>query len=126
MYPDIKEASRQWFAASTTHMDDGFGKIVTALDKAGLRESTLLVFVRDNDGQKSWKNDTQYKGRYAKLPHTALRNNLPLLGWKGDCYEGGIRVPGFVNWPGTLSAGKIEVPVNIVLNGYILKLVPST
>ena len=38
MYPDIKEASRQWFAASTTHMDDGFGKIVTALDEAGLRE----------------------------------------------------------------------------------------
>ena len=114
MYPKIKEESRRWFAASVTHMDEGIGRIVNALDQTGLRKDTLLVFVSDNGGQKSWHSDTEYKGRYARLPHTVLGNNLPLRGWKGDCYEGGIRVPGFVNWPQTISAGKIEAPVHIV------------
>ena len=88
LYPEIKVASRRWFAASVTHMDDGIRKIVSALEETGLRENTLLVFVSDNGGQKSWHSDTQYKGRYADLPHTVLGNNLPLRGWKGDCYEG--------------------------------------
>lgn len=114
MYPDITEESRRWFAASITHMDDGIGKIVNALDETGLRKNTLIVFVSDNGGQDEWRSDTQYRGRYAQLPHTRLGNNLPLRGWKGDCYEGGIRVPGFVNWPAILSAGKIDVPVHIV------------
>lgn len=114
MYPDIEEASRRWFAASVTHMDDGIGKIVNALDKTGLREDTLLVFVSDNGGQKSWQSQTQYRGRYAQLPHTILGDNRPLRGWKGDCYEGGIRVPGFVNWPVKISAGRIADPVHIV------------
>ena len=114
MYPEMMEASRRWFAASVTHMDDGIGKIVNALDETGLRKNTLLVFVSDNGGQKSWRSDTQYKGRYTRLPHTVLGNNLPLRGWKGECYEGGVRVPGFVNWPHTISAGKIEAPVHIV------------
>jgi arylsulfatase A-like enzyme len=95
-------------------MDVGIGRIVNALDKTRLRKDTLLVFVSDNGGQKSWHSDTEYKGRYASLPHTVLGNNLPLRGWKGDCYEGGVRVPGFVNWPDTISSGKIEAPVHIV------------
>lgn len=114
MYPNIKEESRQWFAASVTHMDAGIGKIIKALDETGLRKNTLFIFVSDNGGQKSWHSNSQYKGRYANLPHTVLGNNLPLRGWKGDCYEGGIRVPGFVNWPGVLKSGKIEPPVHIV------------
>ncbi|MCP4455705.1 MAG: sulfatase-like hydrolase/transferase [Planctomycetes bacterium] len=114
LYPDIEEPSRQWFAASVTHMDDGIGKIVDALDKTGLRQDTLLVFVSDNGGQESWRSETQYNGEYATLPHTVLGNNLPLREWKGDCYEGGIRVPALVNWPGKITAGHIKSPVHIV------------
>lgn len=54
MYPDIQEESRKWFAASVSHMDDGIGKIVGALDETGMRKNTLLVFVSDNGGQKNW------------------------------------------------------------------------
>lgn len=113
-YSHIKDDSRRWFAASVTHMDDGIGQIVKALEETGRRDNTLVVFVSDNGGQRSWHSKSQYKGRYADKPHKVLGDNRPLRGWKGDCYEGGIRVPALVNWPGRLTPGVIKPPVHIV------------
>jgi arylsulfatase A-like enzyme len=110
----IAEPSRRWYAASVTHMDQGIGRIVDALDRQGLRRNTLLVFVSDNGGQKGWSSDKEYKGRYRDKPHPVLGNNRPLRGWKGEIYEGGIRVPAVANWPGVLAAGESDVPVHIV------------
>lgn len=110
----IKEPSRCWFAASITHMDDGIGRIVDAVNRRRLRENTLIIFVSDNGGQKSWYDEQQYKGRYAEKAHTVLGNNCPLRGWKGEVHEGGIRVPALVNWPSLLKPGSLAVPVHIV------------
>jgi arylsulfatase A-like enzyme len=115
LYKDsISELSRRWFAASITHMDDGIGRIIEALDRTGVRENTLIVFSSDNGGQEDWHNKEQYDGRYADKPHTVLGNNLPLRGWKGQVYEGGIRVPALANWKGVLKPGTVESPVHIV------------
>ena len=110
----IEDVWRRHFAAAVTHLDDGVGRIVAALEQAGLREKTLIVFSSDNGGQQNWgAPQKEYNGRYAA--HTTLGNNQPLRGWKGDLYEGGIRVPAFVNWPGHVSKGRVfDSPTHVV------------
>jgi len=115
LYKDrIKNRSRRWNAASITHMDAGIGRIVDAVERQGMRDNTLIVFVSDNGGQRSWHSETQYKGRYADKPHDVLGDNRPLRGWKTDVYEGGIRVPALANWPAVLKPGTMQAPVHIV------------
>lgn len=105
--------SRKWFAGSITHMDNGIGKILHTLEKNKITENTIVLFISDNGGQFQWKSDSGYHGEYANSPHEVLGNNYPLRGWKGDVYEGGIRVPAILSWPGKLKAKRINVPVHI-------------
>jgi arylsulfatase A-like enzyme len=114
LYPDIQEPSRRIFAASVTHMDHGIGRIVKALDETNQRRETLIVYTSDNGGQEKWASATQYKGRYADKPHNVLGDNRPLRDWKGSLYQGGIRVPAFANWPGTIPALSIDSPTSIL------------
>lgn len=114
-YEDVFDSVfRRHFAAAVTHLDHSVGRLVEALERTGLRENTMIVFLSDNGGQESWDApDTQYNGRYAA--HTRLGDNAPLRGWKKSLYEGGIRVPAFVNWPDRLEAGRrVEGPTHVL------------
>lgn len=114
LYDDmVLHPSRKWFAASVSHMDAGIGEIIEALEKNRLRQNTLILFISDNGGQKSWQSQTEYRGEYSDKPHRVLGNNFPLTGWKGDLYEGGIRVPAFANWSGNLESGVVNSPVHV-------------
>jgi arylsulfatase A-like enzyme len=87
-------------------MDDAIGRILQALDRAGQTNNTLVLFTSDNGGQKDYASKTEYEGKHG--PYPTLGDNRPLAGWKGQLYEGGIRVPALVSWPGRLQPGAIE------------------
>ncbi len=75
-------------AAQLEAIDDGVGKIVAKLDELGLAENTILVFTSDNGGE------------------SRVTSNAPLRAGKSTLYEGGIREPLLVRWPGKVPAGK--------------------
>jgi arylsulfatase A-like enzyme len=86
------------YAAMIEDMDTGIGRFLKALDEAGLRDNTLVLFKSDNGGY----ND----------------DNRPLRGVKGMLYEGGIRVPWIVRWPGKVKPGTTNATPVISMDCY--------
>jgi arylsulfatase A-like enzyme len=100
------------YAACVMHLDDAVGRVVAALEKAGVRDNTLLVFTSDNGGSTVENNDLKYPDD--NCPNGKLTgNNHPLRGRKGDVYEGGTRVPTIVSWPAHVKPGRVDSPVQI-------------
>ncbi len=113
MYRHEKAPYRQMYSAMVTSLDDGVKTIVEALKRKGIFSNTLIIFLSDNGG------DVDRGG-----------SNFPLRGEKGTLYEGGVRVPAVMVWPGQIPAGgSLSTPTHMVdlfptlsrLAGYDLK-----
>ena len=85
------------FAAMITRLDAYVGEIMAKLKEKGLDENTLVIFSSDNGPHEEGGADPAFFGRDGKL-----------RGLKRQCYEGGIRIPFIVRWPGKIQAGSVN------------------
>lgn len=99
--PDYGEyADKDWpdtekgFAQMMRMIDGYVGRVVETLEKKGLTEDTIILFSSDNGPHEEGGHVMEY-----------FDSNGPLRGMKRDLYEGGVRVPTIVKWPGKVAAG---------------------
>ena len=96
-----RDAWNPMMAAMMETLDDCVGRVMAKLDEAGLAERTILIFTSDNGGL--------HVPEGADTPATY---NAPFRAGKGYLYEGGLRVPLIVRWPGKVAAGAVsDAPV---------------
>ncbi len=85
------------YAAMVEHVDRSVGRVLDELDRQGLTDNTLVIFTSDNGGLRR-----RYDGK-----GEVVTTNAPLRDEKGSLYEGGIREPLIVRWPGVVAAGSV-------------------
>lgn len=90
-------STRADYVAMLEHVDQGVGQILDALDAAGIADDTLVIYTNDNGGE--W-----------------LSRNAPLTNRKFSVWEGGIRVPAIMRWPGVIPAGQVTDQVGITMD----------
>jgi arylsulfatase A-like enzyme len=94
---DPNPPTRQDYAAIVEDADRGVGQILDAIDQQGVASRTLVIFISDNGGE--W-----------------LSRNAPFRHRKDTLWEGGIRVPAILRWPGVVPAGTVSGQVAITMD----------
>ena len=117
-YSDIGP-NRAIYLAGLDIIDRSVGRLLRTLDELGESDDTMVVFLTDNGGV-----DERHEHRSMQTPHPRapkfgydLReySNAPLRDGKGSNYEGGVRVPLIVRWPGAIKPGTvIDTPVHAI------------
>ena len=82
------------YAGMIQSIDESVGRIMGKLDEFGLSKNTIIIFMSDNGG-------------LSNLPIDSPTSNIPLRAGKGWLYEGGIRVPMIIKWPGVVNSGSV-------------------
>ena len=87
---DIEDHTTRVYAAMIRALDRSVGEVLDALDANGLADNTIVIFTSDNGG-----------AHYIGIPGI----NDPYRGWKATFFDGGVRVPTFMRWPGQIAPG---------------------
>lgn len=85
------EDMRKYYLANLNCLDDNIGRVLKSINEKGLEEETLIIYISDNGGS----------------PLTGA-NNSPLTAGKYSLWEGGIRVPMAMSWPGQIESGQVQ------------------
>jgi arylsulfatase A-like enzyme len=117
-------------ASMLKSIDESLGRLLDKLDELGIAENTIVLFTSDNggntssmteeDSKASRKNDLDpLTASYRKWAgHKPPTNNAPLRAGKGKLYEGGVRVPLMVRWPGVIAPGTTNDTVVGCIDAY--------
>ncbi len=105
-YADCQPKEQIYFS-NITAVDTQMGVLRRELRELGVSENTMVWFTSDNGPNLKGKTDVQYAdAQDGKFNYTPLGSTGAFRGWKRDCYEGGLRVPGILEWP-----AKVKRPV---------------
>ncbi len=108
------------YLAALEHLDASVGRLLAGLDALGQREQTMVVFTSDNGGvDTSWgppaMSGDPADGSVPLRVRLEEYDQAPLRSGKGTPYEGGIRVPCLVRWPGVARAGHVSSePIHVI------------
>lgn len=94
---DLRHGNLEIYGRMVRSLDANVGKVLAALERAGLDRDTIVVFTSDNGGER-------------------FSDTWPFTGAKGELLEGGIRVPLIVRWPGRIAAGTTSPQVMITMD----------
>jgi arylsulfatase A-like enzyme len=97
MPSEMATSTRADYVAMVERVDRGVGDLLRTLERLGLASNTIVIFTNDNGGE--W-----------------LSNSVPLFNRKWTVWEGGIRVPALVRWPGRIPAGTVSGQVGITMD----------
>lgn len=92
------------YAAMIASVDESVGRVMTTLDELKLAENTIVIFSSDNGGVGGYVREGLKKSG-------DITDNSPLRSGKGSLYEGGVRVPWIVRWPGKVPSGTADTPI---------------
>jgi arylsulfatase A-like enzyme len=94
---DTATSTRADYVAMVEGVDRGVGEVLRAIDRLKLAPNTIVIFTNDNGGE--W-----------------LADNRPFFNRKSSVWEGGIRVPALIRWPGRIPAGSVSRQVGITMD----------
>ncbi len=104
--PRFKGKSRRGLLGDVmSEIDHSLAQVLTAIDKAGVKENTLIIFSSDNG---PWVKFQQKQHHHYGDVRLDVGYAMPFRDGKGSNWEGGHRVPGIFYWPGVFASGKVE------------------
>jgi arylsulfatase A-like enzyme len=94
------EPQEQIYFSNITAVDTQVGVLRSELRKLGVADNTMVWFTSDNGPNLKGKKNVKYAdAQGGKFNYTPLGSTGAFRGWKRDCYEGGLRMPGILEWP---------------------------
>ena len=110
--PTVASMLKPWplparrYAAMVSMVDRNVGEIIALLKELGLDQDTIVFFCGDNGGMDYFASKDHRRGFHA--PNVNPKTGQAFCGQKGRLYEGGLRIPMVVRWPGHIAPGRVS------------------
>ncbi len=108
-YPTSMDRDRRMHLAMVSAIDDAVGSLMKTLEQRGLLSNTVIYFQSDNGATQESRAD------HAGRPYRG-GSNAPFRGWKQGLFEGGIRMPALMSWPGHIRPGSVVDGVGMAMD----------
>jgi arylsulfatase A-like enzyme len=103
--PDISQDIKN-YAAMVTMVDNNVRQVLGLLRELNLEDNTIVFFTGDNGGQDRFRSKDRPRGFFG--PNVDPKTSVEFRGGKGNLYEGGLRIPFIVRWPGKIKPGRVS------------------